>query len=66
MPKQGIPVNREKIKNLRTNLGLTQTELGSKAMEEKEEQLVRFKKREQEERENLERIAKEAREEDAS
>jgi len=37
-----------------------------KEIEEKEEQLERFKKREQEERENLERISKKAREEDAS
>ena len=35
-----------------------------KAMEEKEEQIERFKKREQEERENLERISREASEED--
>ena len=35
MPKQGIPVNREKIKNLRINLGFTQTELGGIAMEKK-------------------------------
>ena len=35
-----------------------------KAIEEKEEQLERFKQREQEERENLERISREAREED--
>ena len=35
-----------------------------KAIEEKEEQLERFKEREQEERENLERISREAREED--
>ena len=34
MPKQGIPANREKIKNLRKNLGLSQTELGGKAMED--------------------------------
>ena len=37
-----------------------------KAIEEKEEQLERFKQREQEERENLERISRKAREEDAS
>ena len=35
-----------------------------KAMEEKEEQIERFKKREQEERENLERVSKEATEEE--
>ena len=34
MPKQGIPANREKIINLRKNLGLSQTELGGKAMED--------------------------------
>ena len=37
-----------------------------KAIEEKEEQLERFKQREEEEKENLERISREAREEDAS
>jgi transcriptional regulator with XRE-family HTH domain len=35
MPKQGIKVNREKIKNLRQNLGFTQEELGGTAMEGK-------------------------------
>ena len=37
-----------------------------KAIEEKEEQLERFKQREQEERENLEEYSRKAREEDGS